>query len=153
MDQPPATRVVLRPLATPLPLGLLALAPATTASSAVQLGWVAPGQGRVAALTALVATVPLQLFASAFGFLTRDPVAATGMGVLSGTWAVTGITTLTSPPGTTSSGPGVLLVVGGIAMLVPAAAAMGSKVVPAVVMTVAAARFLTTGAAAVRRHG
>ncbi|WP_299951205.1 GPR1/FUN34/YaaH family transporter [uncultured Modestobacter sp.] len=140
-----ATRVVLRPLATPLPLGFLALALATTVFSAVQLGWVTPDQGRIAAITALAATVPLQLLASVFGFLGRDPVAATGMGVLSGTWAVTGYTTLTSPPGGTSSGLGVLLVVAGIAMLVPAAAAISSKVMPALVMTVAATRFVTTG--------
>lgn len=140
-----AARVVLRPLATPLPLGFLALALATMVFSAVQLGWVGPDQGRIAAITALAATVPLQLLASVVGFLTRDPVAATGMGVLSGTWAVAGFTTYTLAPGTTSSGLGVLLVVAGIAMLVPAAAAVGSKVMPALVMTVAATRFATTG--------
>ncbi|MGY1747762.1 GPR1/FUN34/YaaH family transporter [Modestobacter sp. SYSU DS0511] len=142
---PPATRVVLRPLATPLPLGFLALALATTVFSAVQLGWVDPDQGRIAAITALAATVPLQLLASVFGFLSRDPVAATGMGVLSGTWAVAGFTTLTLPPGSTSSGLGVLLVAAGLAMLVPAATAVSSKVLPALVMAVAAVRFGTTG--------
>lgn len=60
---PVATRVTLRPLATPLPLG----------------------------------------------FLARDPVAATGMGVPAGTWAVVGLTTLISPPGSTSRGLAVLL--------------------------------------------
>ncbi|KGH47553.1 hypothetical protein IN07_06585 [Modestobacter caceresii] len=144
-QEAPAARVVLRPLATPLPLGFLALALATTVFSAVQLGWVEPDQGRIAAITALAATVPLQLLASVMGFLTRDPVAATGMGVLSGTWAVAGFTTYSLAPGTTSSGLGVLLVVAGIAMLVPAAAAVGSKVMPALVMTVAATRFATTG--------
>lgn len=141
----PATRVVLRPLATPLPRGFLALALATTVFSAVQLGWVPPDQGRVAALTALAATVPLQLTAAVVGFLARDPVAATGMGVLTGTWAVVGLTTLTSPPGTVSPGLGVLLVVAGPAMLVPAAAAVGGKFVPAAVMGLAAARFAVTG--------
>jgi hypothetical protein len=109
----PAARVVLRPLATPLPLGFLALALATTVFSAVQLGWVPPDQGRVAALTALGATVPLQLTAAVVGFLARDPVAATGMGVPTGTWAVVGLTTLTSPPGTASPGLGVLLLTAG----------------------------------------
>jgi hypothetical protein len=36
------TRVVLRPLASPLPLGFLALAAATLLTSALQLGWLAP---------------------------------------------------------------------------------------------------------------
>jgi len=146
MTAPVATRVVLRPVATPLPLGFLALALATVAFSAVQLGWVPPDQGRIAALTALAATLPPQLLASVVGFVARDPVTATGMGVLAGTWAVIGFTTLTSPPGSTSQGLGVLLVTSGLAMLVPAAAAAPTKAAPAAVMGLAALRFLVTGA-------
>lgn len=145
MSESVATRVVLRPIATPLPLGFLALAVSTVLFSAVQLEWIAPAEGRVAALTALAATVPLQLLASVVGFLARDPVAATGMGVLAGTWAVIGFTTLTSPPGATSDGLGVLLVTAGVVMLVPAAAACSSKLVPAAVMGLAAVRFAVTG--------
>ena len=144
MTAPPA-RVVLRPLATPLPLGFLALTLATVAFSAVQLGWVPPDQGRIAALTALVATLPLQFLSSVMGFLARDPVAATGMGVLAGTWAVVGVATYTSPPGTASKGLGVVLVTAGLAMLIPALAAASSKAVPAAVMGLAAVRFLVTG--------
>jgi uncharacterized protein len=145
MTPPTGTRVVLRPVATPLPLGFLALALATVVFSAVQLGWVAPDQGRIAALVAVAATLPLQLLAAVVGFLARDPVAATGMGVLAGTWAVVGLTTLTSPPGGTSTGLGVLLVTSGPAMLVPAVAAAPVKAAPAAVMGLAALRFLTTG--------
>ncbi|MGY1714549.1 hypothetical protein ACI78R_08840 [Geodermatophilus sp. SYSU D01106] len=139
------TRVVLRPVATPLPLGFLALALATTAFAAVQLGWVPPPEGRVAALTALAATVPLQLLASVVGFLARDPVAATGMGVLSGTWGVVGLTTYTSPPGAVSAGLGVLLLTSAVAMAVSAVSA-SAKLVPAAVMGLAGVRFAVTGA-------
>jgi succinate-acetate transporter protein len=145
MTDVPTTRVVLRPLATPLPLGFLALLLATTAFSAVQLGWVPPTEGRIAGYTALFATVPLQLLAAIVGFLARDPVAATGMGVLTGTWAVVGISTLTSPPGATSKELGVFLVAAGVCMLVPAVSA-GSKLVPAAVMGLAGIRFAVTGA-------
>jgi succinate-acetate transporter protein len=138
------TRVVLRPLATPLPLGFIALVFATTAFSAVQLGWVLPAEGRIAGLTAVFATVPLQFLASVMGFLARDPVAATGMGVLTGTWAVVGLTTLTSPPGATSKELGVFLVTAGLCMLVPAVSG-GSKLVPAAVMGLAGVRFAVTG--------
>ncbi|MDT0275460.1 GPR1/FUN34/YaaH family transporter [Blastococcus goldschmidtiae] len=144
-DSSTGTRVVLRPLATPLPLGFLALSLATTMFSALQLGWIDPDQGRVVAYTALFAAAPLQLLAAVFGFLTRDPVAATGMGILAGTWAVAGLTTLTSPPGATSQGLGVLLCVAGTAMLVPAAAAVSSKIAPAVVMALTGTRFVVTG--------
>lgn len=140
-----ATRIVLRPLATPLPLGFLALALATTVFSAVQLGWIPPAESRVAAITAIAATVPLQFAASVWGFLGRDPVAGTGLGLLSGIWAVAGFTTLTSPPGTASDGLGVFLLVAGASMFVPAAAALTGKVVPAAVMGLAGTRFLVTG--------
>ncbi|MGY1593558.1 hypothetical protein ACI79D_16415 [Geodermatophilus sp. SYSU D00708] len=143
----PLTRVVLRPIATPLPLGFLALALATVVFAAVQLGWIPPDQGRIAGLTALAATVPLQLTAAVVGFLARDPVAATGMGVLTGTWAVVALTTLTSPAGATSAGLGVLLVTAGVAMQVPAVSAAASKLVPAAVMCLAGIRFAVTGAA------
>jgi uncharacterized protein len=138
-------RVVLRPVATPLPLGFLALVLATTVFSAVQLGWVAPDQGRVAAITAVAATVPLQFAVAVLGFLARDPVAVTGMGLLAGTWAVVGLTTLTSVPGTISPGLGVLLLASGVGMLVPAAGAVTSKVAPALVMALAGCRFAVTG--------
>ena len=140
-----ATRVVLQPVATPLPLGFLALVLVTTVFSALQLGWVPPSDGRVAALTAVAATVPLQLLAAVMGFRARDPVAATGMGVLAGTWGVVGLTTLTSPPGATSEALGVLLIAAGLAMFVPAASAVTAKIVPAAVMGLAGLRFLVTG--------
>jgi succinate-acetate transporter protein len=137
--------VILRPVATPLPLGFLALVLATTVFSAVQLGWVAPDQGRVAAIAAVAATVPLQFAVAVMGFLARDPVAVTGMGLLAGTWAVVGLTTLTSVPGTVSPGLGVLLLTSGVAMLVPAGAALSSKIAPALVMALAGCRFFVTG--------
>jgi uncharacterized protein len=143
--EPDGPRVVLRPVATPLPLGFLALVLATTVFSAVQLGWVAPDQGRVAAITAVAATVPLQFAVAVLGFLARDPVAVTGMGLLAGTWAVVGLTTLTSVPGTISPGLGVLLLASGVGMLVPAAGAVTSKVAPALVMALAGCRFAVTG--------
>ncbi|HET7327719.1 MAG TPA: hypothetical protein VFJ14_10605 [Nocardioidaceae bacterium] len=139
------TGVALRPVATPLPLGFLALVVATTTFSAVQLRWVGPDQATFAALTALL-IVPLQLVASVFGFLSRDPVAGTGMGVLAGAWAVLGAATLAAPSGTTSPGLGVMLVAAAFALLVPAMAGI-SKPVAAVVMAVAATRFAVTGAA------
>jgi uncharacterized protein len=140
----PATRVVLRPVASPLPLGFLGLAAATVLFSAVQLHWIPVTQSSVAALTALAVTAPLQLVASVVGFLARDPVASTGMGVLAATWALTGLVTLQSPPGAVSAGLGVLLLTAAVAVLVPAVAGR-SKLAVAVTMGSTAARFGVTG--------
>lgn len=141
-----STRVVLRPLATPLPLGFLALAVATMAFASLQLSWIPQSQGRTVALGVLVLTVPLQLLAAVMGFLARDPVAATGMGILSGTWGAACLATLTAPPGATSEGLGVILLASAACLLIPAAAAR-SKAVPALVIATSAARFALTGIA------
>ena len=140
------TRVVLRPVGSPLPLGFLGLFVSTLSFSALQLGWVPETQGSTVALAALGLTVPVQLLASVFGFLARDPVAGTGMGILAGTWATAGLATLTSPPGATSAGLGMVLVAAGVAMLVPAAGGR-EKTVAATVMGLSALRFLVTGVA------
>src|SRR6185312_9251319 len=109
-----------------------------------QLGWIPPSQGHVAGLAALVLTAPLQLVASVLGYLARDPVTATGMAILSGTWAVVGLGTLLSPPGATSGGLGVLLLVAAASMLIPASVGI-PKLAAASVMALAAARFGVTG--------
>ena len=138
------TRVVVRPIGNPLPLGFLALMVATTSTAMLQLGVLGPAQGHTIALALLVLTAPLQLVVCVLGFLARDPVAGTGMGVLAGTWATVGLTMLGSPPGTTSPALGVLLLCSAVAMVVPTAAATG-KLAAMAVMGLSAIRFAVTG--------
>lgn len=145
-DRPTASpvRVVVRPIATPLPLGFLALAVATLAFASLQLEWVAQDQGRTIALGVLVLTVPLQLLASVMGFLARDPVAATGMGILAGTWGAICLATITSPPGTKSAGLGIILLGSAGCLLIPAAAAHSKLVLMLVILT-SSVRYAVTG--------
>ena len=140
----PELRVVVRPIGNPLPLGFLALMVATVALAMLQLHVVEPEQGRLVAVGILGLTVPLQLVACVLGFLARDPVAGTGMGVLAGTWAALGWVLLLSPPGSTSPALGVLLLCSAVAMCVPTAAAT-SKVAAMAVMGLSALRFAVTG--------
>jgi succinate-acetate transporter protein len=141
-----ATRVVLRPIANPLPLGFLALAAGTLLVSGLQLGWMAPAQGHDVGLILLAFVFPLQLVAAIFGYLARDVVAGTGMGLLSGTWLAIALVTLTAPePGATSDALGLFLLLAGAAMLVPFAAATTAKLVPAAVLGTTAVRFAVTG--------
>lgn len=139
------TRIVLRPLAGPLALGFFGLAAATFVMSGLQLGWVEPEEGKQVALCILAFTVPLQFTASIVGFLARDGVAATGMGLLSGIWAAVGLVTFTGQPGSTSDALGLFLLVAGLAMWAPASAAGASKLVPALVLFTAGLRFGVTG--------
>jgi succinate-acetate transporter protein len=139
------TLVTLRPIAGPLPLGFFGLAAATFVMSGLQVGWVEPAEGKQVALCILAFTVPLQFTASLFGFLARDGVAATGMGLLSGIWAALSLVTLTGKPGSTSDALGLFLLVAGPALWAPASAALASKRVVALVLATAGLRFLITG--------
>ncbi|MBX6382791.1 MAG: hypothetical protein IRZ07_07420 [Microbispora sp.] len=133
-----------RPGGSPLPLGFLGLALATTAFAAVELGWVPAAQAHHVALAALLFTAPLQFLVSVLAFRARDPVAGAAMGILSGTWAVIGGVTLTSAPGTASAALGVVLLTSAAAMLVPALAGLPAMAAAAV-MAMSATRFAITG--------
>jgi succinate-acetate transporter protein len=140
-----AARIVLRPIGNPLPLGFLALAAGTLLLSGLQLGWLATDQGQDVALVLIAFVFPLQLVTCVFGFLGRDVVAGTGMGVLAGSWLSIGLVTLTSPPGSTSDALGLFLLIAGVAMLVPAAAASTGKLAAFAVLGTTALRFGLTG--------
>ena len=140
------TRVVVRPVGTPLPLGFLGLCVATFAFAGLQLGWVPAQQGHLIAWAVLGLTVPAQLLASVVGFMARDSVAGTGMAVLSGTWAAVTLVTLNLPPGGDSDALGVVLLASAAALLVPAVAAL-DKPVAAAVMMLSALRFTVTALA------
>lgn len=139
-------RVVVRPIASPLALGFLALAIGSFVLAGLELGVVSVDQSSVVALVLVALVAPLQFIAMIYGFLARDAVAATGMGILSATWATVGIIMLTQPPGAISSGKGLLLLASAVALLVPAATGFTTKAVAGLVMITAAARFALTGA-------
>lgn len=140
------TRIVLRPSGNPLPLAFMALAVATVGFSSLQLGILGPGEESTVALAVLVLTVPLQFISSLIGFGARDPIAGTGMAMVSGVWAMIAVSTLTSPPGASSPAVGVMLLVAAVAILVPSAGARG-KLVAASVLIGSGVRFAVTGLA------
>jgi uncharacterized protein len=138
-------QVFLRPLANPLPLGFLALAAGTLLVSGLQLDWLAPTDGAQVGLILIAFVFPLQLVVSVFGFLARDVVAGTGMGILAGTWLSVGLIRLTGEPGSTSDALGLFLLLAAVAMLVPASAASTGKLVAFAVLGTTALRFAVTG--------
>lgn len=141
------TRIALRPIGNPLPLGFLALAGGTLLVSALQLGWLPAAEAATTGLLLIAFVFPLQFVASVFGFLGRDVVAGTGMGVLAGTWLSIGLVRLTGDPGAPSDPLGLLLLLSALAMCVPAAAAASGKLVAAAVLATTAVRFACTGLA------
>ena len=140
-----AARIFLRPIANPFPLGFLGLAGATLVLSGQELGWIPLHQSLQVALIVLLTAPVLQLLACVFGFLGRDPVAATGMGTLAVTWAAIGAVHAVLRPGAYSAALGTFLFLAAAAMLLSAAMAAETKGVPAVVMGLTATRFFVTG--------
>jgi uncharacterized protein len=136
---------MLRPIGNPLPLGFLGLAGGTLLVSGLQLGWLDESQGTAVALMLIAFVVPLQLLTSIFGYLGRDVVAGTGMGVLAGSWLSVALVTLTSPPGSTSDALGLLLLLSGAGLAIAAGVATESKLVATAVLGTAAVRFACTG--------
>lgn len=141
-----ATRVFLRPIANPLSLGFLGVFVGTLALSALQLSWISVTQSHTLAEAILVVTVPLQLVACVFGFLGRDMVAATGMGLQAGIWAMVGLNLVLARPGATSPGLAFILVVGAAAVCMPGVGGLRGKALAAGVLLTTAARWAATGA-------
>lgn len=144
VDAPPA-RIYLRPLATPLPIGMLALAVGSLVLAGKQLQWISTTQSHMVGWCLLGFVVPLQLIGFVFALLTRDEGAASAMAVLSGTWLATALVTLHGAAGSRSAGLGLLLIAAAGALLVPAAVAAPTKPLIGLVVAVTAARFAITG--------
>jgi succinate-acetate transporter protein len=136
---------MLRPIGNPLPLGFLGLAGGTLIVSGLQLGWLDQSQGNQVALMLIAFVFPLQLLTSIFGYLGRDVVAGTGMGVLAGSWLSIALVMLTSPPGSTSDALGLLLLLSAVGLVIAAVAAASGKLVATAVLGTAALRFACTG--------
>lgn len=139
------TRIQLRPIATPMALGFLALAAASLVLSGLQLNWFPVQQSTYVALCLVAFAFPLQLLASIFGFLGRDAVAGTGMGLLACSWLLTGAMKYLAPPGATIPVLGVFLLFVGLALFVPTTGAALGKLVAAAVLFLAGLRFALTG--------
>ena len=140
-----APRIFLRPIANPFALGFTGLAGASLTMSGRELGWIGYTDTVHVGLIVLIFAPLLQVISCVFGFLGRDPVAATGMGLLGATWAVIGATILTSAPRAVSHALGTLLFLSGAAALIAAATAATGKLVPALVVAVTGLRFIVTG--------
>lgn len=148
MTPPPAERIpriVLRPIGSALPLGFVALGAASVELSGLQLGWLPATESHQAALVLLLFVAPLQFLSSVFGFLARDSVGGTGMGMLAGTWLATGAVLASIRAGETSRTLGLLVLFAAAALAIPAAAATLGKVLAAAVMGAAGIRFALTG--------
>ena len=139
------TRIVLRPVATSLPLGFLAFGAGTLLLTALELRWVPPAQGTTLMVMVLAFVVPLEVMAGIFAFLARDSGAATALSLLGAAWAATALTVFRGPPGGLSTSLGIFLLTLTAMMLVLAVGALRSKPLFGVLLLIGACRFVLTG--------
>ncbi|MGH2867405.1 MAG: hypothetical protein ACRDNK_07540, partial [Solirubrobacteraceae bacterium] len=108
MADSPQVRVVLRPVGTPLTIGMSGLAVASLVQSGLDLGWVANTQATAVALILISVPFVLQLLASVFSYLARDGAAGATLGLLATTWLSLGLVRLAYPTASTSPALGLL---------------------------------------------
>ncbi|MFF7456542.1 acetate uptake transporter family protein [Kitasatospora sp. NPDC008115] len=96
-DLRPMTRINLRPIASPMPVGFFAVAIASFVVGSLQLELLGDNAHLAVALTILPAFV-LQLIVSIFAFGARDVLAATLMACFSGTWLASSLVLALDPP-------------------------------------------------------
>jgi succinate-acetate transporter protein len=139
-------RVVLRPLASSLPLGFFAFTVGTVLLTAVELNWSPAATTAQVAVLVLAFVVPLEALSGIFAFLARDTGAATGLTTLSAAWAATAVTLRQGPPGALSAPLAIFLIVLAAVMLVMSATALTGKPLFGLLLVIGAARFALTGA-------
>jgi uncharacterized protein len=139
------TRIVLRPLASSLPLGFFAFGMGTILLTAVELNWVPPAQIGSLMIMILVFVVPLEMISGLFAFLARDAGAATGLSLLGAAWAATSLSMLGGPPGARSTALAIFLLMMAAMMLVLSAASLSAKPAFGLLLMLGACRFALTG--------
>ncbi len=139
------TRIMLRPLASSLPLGFFAFGTGTTLLTAVELSWIPLAQQALLLQLALIVVVPLELLAGILAFLARDGGAATALAFLAAVWAGIAAISLQGPPGARSPVLALFLLTIAPMMLGFGAAALRGKPAFAVLILLGFARFTVTG--------
>lgn len=138
-------RVFLRPIGTPLPLGFVGLAVATSVLACFNLRWIPMSEQHEVGIVLMLFAFPLQMVATVLLFLARDAAAGAGIGVQSVTWLTLGLLLYSSPPGSRSVTVGIFLFAAAGALLPSALTTSTTKLVPGVVMLCTALRYVLTG--------
>ena len=92
------TRIVLRPLASPLPLAFFAFGAGSLMLSGLQLGLVPTSETRSVAIVQAAFVFPPMALASVLAFLSRETLGATIMALISASWLANGLIDLSTPP-------------------------------------------------------
>lgn len=138
------TRIVLRPIGSPMPLGFFTVAIDSVLVSALQWGLLPAVDRRAVALIVFPAFV-VQVIVGIFAFHGRDSIAATLMMSFATTWLVDALVFYANPPGAADA-LGIFFIVFAVFAAFMLASALPKRALAAV-LVVAVPRFLVAGIA------
>lgn len=139
------TRIVLRPLASPLPLAFFAFGAGSLMLSGLQLGVIPASETRSLAIVQAAFVFPPLALSSVLAFLSRETLGATIMALISFSWLANGLIDLTTPPTSTNATQGLLaLALSAILLLVGMGAVFGKPLL-GLVIALASGRFAMNG--------
>jgi succinate-acetate transporter protein len=140
------TRIVLRPIGSPMPLGFFTVAIDSVLVSALQWGLLPAADRRAVALIVFPAFV-VQVIVGIFAFHGRDSIAATLMMSFATTWLADALIFFVDPPGATAA-LGIFFIVFAVFAAFMLASALPKRALAAVLVA-AVPRFLVSGVAAI----
>ncbi len=135
------TRIVLRPLATPLPLAFFAFGIGSFLLSGQQLGLIPQDETQVVALVIGLFVFPLQALAAVFALLARETLGATALGLFAASWLTTAVTSYTLPPGSTTVTLGLFQLILMFSLVLLGVSGVGGKPLISAIILLAAVRF------------
>ena len=140
-----STRVVLRPLATALPLGVSSFGVGMLLLGGIEVGWIATSERATVGILVAAFVFPLELVAAVMAFLERDALAATVLGLFATSWLAQGLVDVTSSSGATSDAVGLFLL--GFAVPIAGAGIIGLAAKPLIsaVLALSTARSVVAG--------
>lgn len=138
-------RIFLRPIGSPLTIGMSGLLIASLVQSGLDLRWIGVTQTREVGVILLAVPFVLQLVACLVSYLARDGATGAAIGVLATTWAGLGAVHLISRPGSRSGAVGLLLLAAAAVLVLSSVAVSSAKPLPALVFLAAAVRFVLSG--------
>jgi succinate-acetate transporter protein len=145
------TRIILRPIGSPLPLGYFTVAIDNVVTSVLQWG-VLPGVDRRAVALIVLPAFIVQAIVGLFAIGARDSIAGTMMLSFATTWLVDTLVLYLNPPGGAAA-LGIFYIVFAVFISLMLTSALSKRALAAV-LVVAAPRFLIAGLAEITgNHG
>ncbi|HEY8076389.1 MAG TPA: GPR1/FUN34/YaaH family transporter, partial [Labilithrix sp.] len=140
IDPAAMTRIMVRPLGSPLPLGFFAFAVGSALQGAFDAGWIPPPEAHAVAIALLTFVGPLELLACIIAYLARDTAGATSLGFFGASWMVSGSWLSMMAPDARSATIAVFAIVAALALVLLAIASAATKPMFSVVLVLATVR-------------